>query len=341
MESYIKKELKLTAGSNCLYTNISDATKYYCNDLEEYEIFFLSDGLRCSYSRSCTGIDIQLHRKVVVNNYDTIVRNYAKEINALAMIEYNSKSMTFIEVLTKAIDSDNPIILILNSKCLKYQTPPSHLVDVDAMHAIIVHGFDSKNEKIFIYDSYVYDDMQNPIPYYKSELTYETVLENAYASIWFDFGPYKQLSKEYIFNKIIHNLKSFLNMTDDEDGIIGIKAFEQCIKDMELLKSADLDEAKTEFNELFYLFKVRFSFANNYLLRFISDCQYIDSSKKEQLTKAVEALIKDWNNYLMKMLIGSCMGNEKVIDRIISSGLLLSAKQKSVMSEIVDVIGSF
>lgn len=338
MQYWIDHKLLPKTGYNCLFSNISDISKFYGYPLKEYEIFFLSNGLSCSYINEESKHMKRIHKNIIINDYETIVKNYTKAVNAKVKVELNTKKLSYVDDLKEAVRHNNPAILLINSKCLTYQTPPAHLTEVGAMHAVIVYGVDDEKGDIYIYDSYVYDDMQNPIPFYKFKLSYKTFVENAYMYSLFDFSDSSDISKEEINELILLQMKNFIKESDNH-APQGIEAFEKCIEDIRLLKNLSNNEAKKEFNEVFYLFKIQLSFVNHYIQDWLIDSD-INASLKQNAMDSINLLIADWNKYLMKMLIGSYMRNNKVIDRIIDSGLHLVKKQRRVINEIILIYGN-
>ncbi|QUI21843.1 hypothetical protein HZI73_05815 [Vallitalea pronyensis] len=321
-------------GYNCLFSNLCDLSKFYGCALKEYEIFFLANGLFCYYVNEKDRQTKEIHKNIIINDYQSIVKNYAKEINVQVIVKENTKALTYLIGLKEAICKDNPVIILINSKCLTYQTPPAYLTEVDAMHAVIVYGFDDEKKEIYLYDSYVYDQMQNPIPYYTVKLSYNVFLENVYLYSRFDFSHYKKLDKTYKANRVLSRLHCFIKDNSHKGLTKGIEAFRNCIMDIKLLKGINREEAKKEFNELFYLFKVQFSFVNHYILEYMHDSDMEDTLKK-MIINRIKILIKDWDKYLMKMLVGSYMDNNRVIDRIIESGLQLANKQQDLITEVI------
>ena len=126
----------------------------------------------------------------------------------------------------------------------------------------------------------------------------------------------------------VKHLAKYLKVTEE-------KAYKHYL---ELLKDEEIEIIRKEFNELFYLFKIQFSFINEYLMSFFCDCSIIENRHKDPIIKKIQAQIKDWNHFLMRMLIGSYLNDKRVIDKIIDSGLLLLSKQKHVISEIIDIM---
>jgi len=339
MKYIVKKDIQIEIGNNCLFGNLHNLLKVYSYHLKEYELFILSDGLACKYLEKGKNTK-EIHKNIVMNDYETILKNLSSEICVTDSIVKNEKTPDFMKKLMQTIQNDVPVIIIINSKCLDYQTPPPHLKEVEAFHAVIIYGFDDEAEKLFLYDSYVYDNLQKTTSYYQAEISFKAALENIYLYSYFECDEPKAINERYIFYKTKDVLRKFIKGNCGNKETSGIIVFESCVRDMEFLKDQKIEDSRKEFNELFYLFKIQFSFINEYLLKFFNDYTIIEKAAKEAMIKNIKIQIKDWNHFLMRMLIGSYLPDKKVIDKIMNSGFILLDKQKNLISDIVDVMDS-
>lgn len=322
MTDIYKIDVPVKRGSNCLYSNLRDCINFVINGhLKEYQILLLSSSFKLSYRR-LYGFDIA--KNFIFESLEKIAFSVAEKLFIKCNVFHKNDNMDHIEILESFITKNIPILLIINSAYLNYQKPPQYFADVMAKHIILVYGFDSTKRQVYAYDTYVYHDNFNEAAY-KVTLSYDEVLVS-----WFEMIAFTK-DETMVYEKSDWNYYESIQEFILSAPNCGINAFLQSIEDLQLLRGIMSDEGKRIIKELLYTYQIKYGVMYDILEEMVKDCQWPIEEKNSYFK--VNYKLKDlWRQLYSKMILSTCLFNNRSIERIVESGRCVDHEQKKILN---------
>jgi len=314
-------ELTVKRGINCLYSNLRDCINYIIDgDLREYQILLLSSSFKISYQSQH---EYDIANNFLFESFEGIASSIADKLILKSYVLSNDIKMDCIKIGEDFLSKNIPILLVLDSANLHYQTPPQYFVHVTAKHVILAYGYDSLKREVYAYDTYVYDDKHTEEAY-KVVLSYDELLTSLYTMIAF------KKDETRIKDEPDLNFKANIREFIFAEPYCGINVFLKSIEDLQLLYGIKPDKGKEIIINLIYIYQIKYSIVYEILEGVINDSKWPESDKKKYF-ETNEMLKALWKQLYSKMLLTSCLFNERSIERIIETGRNVDMEQKKLL----------
>lgn len=226
---------------NCFLGNLRDIIAYHGLNLEEWEIFALSNSLSIEFSASSSK-----NLGFVIKSESDIMLSVCRSLYFRVI----RKKRDFFPIIENSIKNKLPINAILNSSILTYYTPPTYFRNTSARHSCIIYHIDS--QQILFIDSYCLPDIYHTLSRQKFE-------RNCYCT--YIIEPEGNFTTHIdTFAKLKQNLKHFI----DPDSYSSIYTLNKYFSTFFERIDISSDRFIKYLTDLLYLLKIQLCFVNEY-----------------------------------------------------------------------------
>ena len=324
----ILKDFELKAGNHCLYSALYNLFQYLKINLQEYEIFFLCNGFSLKIDESDTNnkmLDELLG--IIKIDYQTQLETLSNRtlINSIHVLYSNKQQAQtkFIHDLSNELMERRPLLVFVKSKALKYHVMENPRDNLGA-HSLLIKGFDSTNQFIYLADSFV-TNFNNQKSTVESTVLLNEIEPYIIAYCQFRVEKFKY-SRKLLYTSLIYDLKNYLNSNKYKGIICGHNALCQIMINIDnMVDNLFLPINQNNFISLIFLMKAYFYMILPYFELFIIQEKNL-YLHRDKLIQKIHELQNNWNSFFLRCM--SAIGDKSCnIKKIIKSGLEAVDKQ--------------
>jgi len=300
----ILSDVDITIGKHCLYSSIKNVLSYYKFNINEDEVFFLCDGINIGYSGNLSPLGYF--------NYIQLIQNISNNLSISTDYSFAVSDNDFINIFSKAISSQDLIIVFLNIGYLSYITGEK---DTRNNHCVLLYGIDIEEDKAYIGDSY-YVDQSGKVFKYIGTLSLKEMIKGIRGYILIKHSKFKELNRKNFIPIVKKSIDSFLEGSiSNGSNCSGIIALKRYFNDMSTIIDIDDSTFRQKCFSTYYSLKIE---------SVILILSYIQSYIKENFSidddiyiRQIEDVSKEWQKNAFNIYKTGMTFNREKIPKII------------------------
>lgn len=321
-------DINCQKGRHCLYSSLMNIFNFYGYDLKESEIFLLFDGFDIRY---------YFDKNVIVTTlYDEQMNRITPRItDGTRVVSFSNKEDSVNEILC-GINSNNPILLRIPNKFLKYNSAYKNSENFD--HHIVIYGYDLEKMNAYIADSYMLTG-NGTVSMYCGPTSLSDIYYGINAYVIFDLRNKPVWNRDNVSNVFANQLQIFIEDDSCYNGYYrGFFSVKKYIENLVTLKLSS--DVSFENQCLSAIFDLKFGciyHVLDYMIELIQICG-INRDNRSDIIDALKGIKSEWGKFFVYLLKIAYSRRKDKIEEAIEYGLELYEQLRNTYKNLSEYL---